>query len=362
VEIPLGLITSVTGVSGSGKSTLVRDTLYRAVAERLGAKAGKPYLGETVAAHRALTGWEALSGVALVDQSPIGKSPRSNPVTYVGAFDAIRARFAATPLARARGLGAGYFSFNVAGGRCETCKGDGHERVEMQFLADVFVTCPDCGGSRYSREALGITCRGRTIADVLRLTVDEAMAAFAGDPEVGRRLWVLQSVGLGYLRLGQPAPTLSGGEAQRLKIARELRPGSRTARGMLYVLDEPSVGLHAQDLSRLLRILRDLVDRGNTVVMVEHHLDLVARADHVIDLGPGGGEQGGRVVAQGSPSDVARAPDSVTGRFLRARLAAAGAERPARPRPAGGSPAPSRRSRPLRPGRPRGRRGPAVAA
>jgi excinuclease ABC subunit A len=362
VRFPLEAITAVTGVSGSGKSTLVRDTLVRAVAERLGARTGKPYLGETVGAYRALTGWEALSGVALVDQSPIGKSPRSNPVTYVGAFDAIRARFAATPLARARGLGPGYFSFNVAGGRCETCKGDGHERVEMQFLPDVFVTCPDCGGSRYSREALGIGYRGRTIADVLRLTVDEAMSAFAGDPEVGRRLWVLQSVGLGYLRLGQPAPTLSGGEAQRLKIARELRPGSRTARGMLYVLDEPSVGLHAEDLSRLLRILRDLVERGNTVVMVEHHLDLVARVDHVIDLGPGGGEQGGRVVAEGAPADVAGAPESVTGRFLRARLAAARAERPAWPRPAGGSPAPSRRSRPPGRGRPGGRRGPAVAA
>jgi excinuclease ABC subunit A len=190
----------------------------------------------------------------------------------------------------------------------------------MQFLADVYVTCPECGGSRFGREALEIAIRGRTIADVLRLTVDEALAFFASEPDIGRRLWVLQSVGLGYLRLGQPAPTLSGGEAQRLKIARELRPGSRTARGVLYVLDEPSVGLHAEDLSRLLRILQDLVERGNTVVMVEHHLDLVARADHVIDLGPGGGEQGGRLVAQGTPEQVARVEGSVTGRFLRRHL------------------------------------------
>ncbi len=361
-RFPLGAITAVTGVSGSGKSTLVRDTLHPAVAARLGAKVGKPYLGETVGRHRALSGWEALSGVVLVDQSPIGKSPRSNPVTYVGAFDAIRARFAATPLARARGLSPGYFSFNVSGGRCETCKGDGHERVEMQFLADVFVTCPDCGGSRYARDGLEIAYRGRTIADVLRLTVDEALAFFAEDPEIGRRLWVLQSVGLGYLPLGQPAPTLSGGEAQRLKIARELRPGSRTARGMLYVLDEPSVGLHAEDLSRLLRILQDLVERGNTVVMVEHHLDLVARADHVIDLGPGGGEEGGRLVAQGTPAELARAEGSVTGRFLRSHLGRAAASEPYRS--GGGLPEARSRRRALtgRRSGSRGRRGPGVAA
>jgi excinuclease ABC subunit A len=336
VRFPLGAVTAVTGVSGSGKSTLVRDTLYRAVAERLGAKSGKPYLAETVGRHRALRGWEGLAGVVLVDQSPIGKSPRSNPVTYVGAFDAIRAAFAATPLARARGLSAGYFSFNVAGGRCATCKGDGHEKVEMQFLPDVYVKCPDCGGARYSRETLEITHGGLSIADVLRLTVDQALGHFARAPEIGRRLWVLQAVGLGYLRLGQPAPTLSGGEAQRLKIARRLRMGgdfSRTqatsrrlsesggsAGGVLYVLDEPSVGLHPEDLARLLRILEDLVERGNTVVMVEHQLDLVARADHVIDLGPGGGPEGGALLVQGTPAEVARTPGSVTGAFLRRRL------------------------------------------
>jgi excinuclease ABC subunit A len=363
VRFPLEAITAVTGVSGSGKSTLVRDTLHRAVAERLVAKSGKPYPGEAVGRHRALSGWETLSGAVLVDQSPIGKSPRSNPVTYVGAFDAVRARFAATPLARARGLSAGYFSFNLPGGRCESCKGDGHERVEMQFMPDVFVTCPDCAGSRYARDALDVAYRGRTIADVLRLTVDEAMTFFADEPEIGRRLWVLQSVGLGYLPLGQPAPTLSGGEAQRLKIARELRPGSRTTRDMLYLLDEPSVGLHAEDLSRLLRILQDLVERGNTVVMVEHHLDLVARADHVIDLGPGGGEEGGRLVVQGTPAEVAATAASVTGRFLRERLGRV----PSVPsRPTGGSLADGARAalprlRGRRPA-PRGRRGPGVAA
>jgi excinuclease ABC subunit A len=291
-----------------------------------------------VGAHDAIEGVERLAGVVLVDQSPIGKSPRSNPVTYVHAFDPIRRIFADTPGAKRRGYGPGHFSFNTAEGRCPECQGDGHERIEMHFLPDVFVTCEACQGRRYRPEVLAVTWRGKTIADVLAMTVSEAIAFLEGEPAASRGLRVLQSVGLGYLALGQPATTLSGGEAQRLKIARELarRPSrpkgagrgkNRTrdresARGMLYVLDEPTTGLHNADVRALMRVLDELVARGNTVVLVEHHLDVIARADWVVDLGPDGGEGGGRVVAAGPPDEIALHEESHTGRALRARIGA----------------------------------------
>ncbi len=316
VRIPLGTLTTVTGASGSGKSTLVHDVVYRQLEGRLrGEHSAKQHLGEPVGAVAALKGWEQLEDVVLIDQAPIGRTPRSNPVTYVKAFDELRALFANEALARARGYAPSTFSFNVAGGRCEACEGAGHVLIEMVFLANVFVPCEVCGGSRFKREVLDVKVQGANIAQALEWTVDQAIQRLHRHPRLARCLWYLQQVGLGYVRLGQPATTLSGGEAQRMKIARELaraRGGRR-----LYILDEPTTGLHLDDVRVLCRVLDRLVDAGHTVLVIEHNLDLIKRADWVIDLGPGAGDQGGRVVAAGTPEDVARAPASATGRYLR---------------------------------------------
>jgi excinuclease ABC subunit A len=308
LRLPLGTLTVVTGVSGSGKSTLVHDTLYRAVA-----RAFKTEF-QTPGAHTAVTGIEYLKGVRLIDQQPIGRTPRSNPVTYVKAFDEIRKLYAALPRAKSLGLGAGAFSFNVPGGRCESCQGDGFQKLEMYFFEDVYVSCQECEGRRYRAEVLGVRHRGKSIADVLALTVDEAVDFFAAIPALARRLRTLQETGLGYLRLGQPATTLSGGEAQRLKIATEL--AARAAGEMLYVLDEPTTGLHLDDVKKLLGVLHRLVDAGNTVLLVEHHLDVIRAADWVVDLGPEGGDEGGEIVAEGPPEVIAQTPGSYTGKFL----------------------------------------------
>jgi excinuclease ABC subunit A len=319
---PLGTLTAVTGVSGSGKSTLVHDVLYRQLSLRLkGAHGAKEHLGEAVGAVADLVGCEALNDVVLVDQSPIGRSPRSNPITYVKAFDDIRQLFAAQPLSHARGYSPTTFSFNaVQGGRCTSCDGAGYVQIEMVFLADVFVPCDACGGTRYERDVLDVKIKGLSICDVLQLTVDEAIQRFRHQDKLGRMLWHLQQVGLGYLRLGQPATTLSGGEAQRLKIARQLANVVRKTERRLYILDEPTTGLHLDDIRTLLKVLDRLVDAGHTVVVIEHHIDVIKRADWVIDLGPEGGGQGGHIVAQGTPEEVAES-GTHTGGYLRQALA-----------------------------------------
>jgi excinuclease ABC subunit A len=323
VRLPLHTLTVVTGVSGSGKSTLVHDVLYRQLERRLkGGHSAKEHLGEAVGEVAALEGWEAIGDVVLIDQSPIGRTPRSNPVTYVKAFDELRQLFAALPRARERRYTPSTFSFNVPGGRCEACEGAGHVLVDMVFLANVFVPCEICGGKRFKREVLEVKLDGQSIHDVLEWTVDQALRRFHKQPRLARALWQLQQVGLGYLRLGQPATTLSGGEAQRLKIARELTlAGTRRAPGggrrrHLYILDEPTTGLHLDDVRTLCRVLDRLVDAGHTVLVIEHHLDVIKRADWIVDLGPGAGAEGGRVVAAGTPEEVARAAGSVTGRYL----------------------------------------------
>ena len=335
VDIPLGTLSAVTGVSGSGKSTLIYDVLYRNLEAKMhGGHSAKSHLGEPVGAVRTLTGWEFLQDVVLVDQSPIGRSPRSNPVTYIKAFDEIRELFAQQPLARQRKYTPATFSFNMAGGRCEACEGAGHVQVEMVFLADVFVPCEACGGTRYKRDVLEVRIQGHSIHDVLQWTVEEAITRFRHQPKLGTALWHLQQVGLGYLRLGQPATTLSGGEAQRLKIARELIGAGKRDGRKLYILDEPTTGLHLDDVRVLIQVLDRLVDAGHTVLVIEHHLDVIKRADWVVDMGPEAGDAGGRLVVQGTPETVAGAKESHTGRWLAPVLAAGAALPSPAPHPA----------------------------
>ena len=318
VKIPLGVMCCVTGVSGSGKSTLVNEVLLKAVSNRL--HRSKQRAG----VHRRITGLEQLDKIISVDQSPIGRTPRSNPATYIGLFDQIRDLFSKTQEARARGYKPGRFSFNVKGGRCEVCRGDGQIKIEMHFLPDVYVPCEQCHGKRYNKETLEVRFKGKTIADVLEMPIEEALEFFAHIPKIRRRVEALNDVGLGYMRLGQPATTLSGGEAQRVKLAAEL---SKVATGRtLYILDEPTTGLHFADIQRLLEVLNRLVVAGNTIVVIEHNLDVIKVADRVIDLGPEGGDEGGRVIATGTPEQVARVADSHTGQFLAPKLPAAKAK------------------------------------
>ncbi len=318
VSIPLGTLTVVTGVSGSGKSTLVHDVLYRQL-ERLihGEHSAKSHLGEEIGEVDSVDGYGGIEDVVLIDQSPIGRSPRSNPITYIKGFDEIRELFADQPESRRRKYTPSTFSFNMPGGRCEACQGAGHVQVEMVFLADVFVPCESCDGTRFKPEVLEVRVNGRSIHDVLQWTVDEAVRQFRHQPKLGLALWHLQQVGLGYLRLGQPATTLSGGEAQRLKIARELISARKRKGRKLYILDEPTTGLHLDDVRTLNHVLDRLVDAGHTVVVIEHHLDVIKRADWVIDMGPEAGAGGGRVVAAGTPEEVARVRESHTGRYLK---------------------------------------------
>ncbi|MGI6034226.1 MAG: excinuclease ABC subunit UvrA [Limnochordia bacterium] len=312
VEIPLGLFVCVTGVSGSGKSTLINEILYKRLAHELHRAAERP------GSHDDILGLEHLGKVINIDQSPIGRTPRSNPATYIGAFDGIREVFSLTPEARMRGYKPGRFSFNVKGGRCEACRGDGIIKIEMHFLPDVYVPCEICKGRRYNRETLEIRYKGKTIADVLDMRTEEALEFFQNIPRVQRKLQTLNDVGLGYIRLGQPATTLSGGEAQRVKLAEEL--SRRTDGRTLYLLDEPTTGLHAYDIQKLLEVLSRLVDGGDTVVVIEHNLDVIKCADYIIDLGPEGGDDGGCIVAAGTPEEVAQSPGSYTGRYLRTVL------------------------------------------
>jgi excinuclease ABC subunit A len=313
-EFPLGCFVAVTGVSGSGKSTLVEDILQRTLARYFFRARVVP------GAHDRITGLEHLDKVIDIDQTPIGRTPRSNPATYTGLFTPIRELFAEMPEAKLRGYGPGRFSFNVKGGRCEACKGDGLVKIEMHFLPDVYVTCEQCRGKRYNRETMDVKFRGMSISEVLDLTVEDAMAHFENQPRIHHKLVTLNDVGLGYIHLGQSATTLSGGEAQRVKLATELsrRDTGRT----LYILDEPTTGLHFEDVRVLLDVLHKLVDRGNTVLVIEHNLDVIKTADWIVDLGPEGGSGGGQIVATGTPEDVAKVKASFTGHYLKKVLAA----------------------------------------
>jgi excinuclease ABC subunit A len=322
IRIPIGALTVVTGVSGSGKSTLVHDVLYRALENHLvGENTAKRHLGESVGAYDELTGWDAIDEVVMIDQSPIGKSPRSNPVTYIKAFDQIRAIFADAPLSRQRKYTPGTFSFNVEGGRCEDCEGAGSLEVEMVFMADVHVPCDACGGKRFKPEVLDVKVNGKNIAGVLELTVDQAIRFFPREEKLGQALWQLQQVGLGYLRLGQPATTLSGGEAQRVKIARELALSGKKRGKKLYIMDEPTTGLHLDDIKRLAEVMDRLIEQGHTLLLIEHNLDVIKIADWIIDLGPEGGAEGGRLVAMGRPEEIVEVAESYTGQWLKPILA-----------------------------------------
>ena len=312
VKFPLGTLTLVTGVSGSGKSTLVNEILYRGIASRFYRAKGKP------GKHKKIKGLEHIDKVINIDQQPIGRTPRSNPATYTGVFDAIRELFSQVSESRMRGYKAGRFSFNVKGGRCEACRGDGILKIEMQFLPDVYVPCEVCKGARYNRETLEVHYKGKTIAEVLDMTIDDAVTFFQNVPRIARKLEIIRDVGLGYIRLGQPATTLSGGEAQRVKLATEL--SKRSTGKTLYILDEPTTGLHAADIHKLLVILQRLVDGGDTVVVIEHNLDVIKAADYVIDLGPEGGLHGGTIIAKGTPEQIAEIPASYTGQFLKPLL------------------------------------------
>nr|MCU0475494.1 ATP-binding cassette domain-containing protein [Anaerolineae bacterium] len=309
VDIPLGQLVCVTGVSGSGKSTLIVDILYAKLAQAINGSRERP------GAHRSIDGLAQVDKIINIDQSPIGRTPRSNPGTYTKMFDAIRELFAELPESKIRGYGPGRFSFNVKGGRCEACQGQGQIKIEMQFLPDIYVDCEVCGGTRYNRETLQVHFKGRNIAEVLDLTVTEGLSFFENVPTIRNKLETLDAVGLGYIRIGQPATQLSGGEAQRIKLSREL--SKRATGSTIYILDEPSTGLHAVDVKRLIDVIQQLVDAGNSVVVIEHNLDIIKVADHVIDLGPEGGDGGGLLIAQGTPEQVAEVAGSFTGQYLR---------------------------------------------
>ena len=312
VKIPLGVFNCVTGVSGSGKSTLVNEVLYKYLARELNGSNEKPGKCDKI------IGLENIDKIINIDQSPIGRTPRSNPATYTGVFDIIRDVFTGTNEAKMRGYQKGRFSFNVPGGRCEACQGDGVVRIEMNFLPDIYVPCEVCNGKRYNRETLEVKYKGKSISDVLDMTVEEALEFFANLPRIKNKIQTLADVGLGYIKLGQPSTTLSGGEAQRVKLATELskRPTGKT----LYILDEPTTGLHIADVHRLVDILQRLVDTGNTILVIEHNLDLIKTADHIIDLGPEGGDGGGQVIAIGTPEQISKNEKSYTGKFLKKYL------------------------------------------
>ena len=312
VDIPLSVMTVVTGVSGSGKSSLVNEVLYKSLAQKINKSKVKP------GAFDSIEGIDQLDKIIEIDQSPIGRTPRSNPATYTGVFDDIRDVFAQTNEAKIRGYQKGRFSFNVKGGRCEACKGDGIIKIEMHFLPDVYVPCEVCDGKRYNRETLEVTYKGKNIAEVLEMTVEEATYFFENIPKIHRKLQTLVDVGLGYITLGQQATTLSGGEAQRVKLASELH--KRSTGRSIYILDEPTTGLHVDDISRLLKVLNRLVENGDTVVIIEHNLDVIKTADHIIDLGPEGGDGGGTLVATGTPEEIANVESSYTGKYLKTVL------------------------------------------
>ena len=312
VSFPLGVMTCVTGVSGSGKSSLVNEILYKSLAKQLNRARTIP------GKHEGIEGVEQLDKIIAIDQSPIGRTPRSNPATYTGVFDMIRDLFAATTDAKERGYKKGRFSFNVKGGRCEACSGDGIIKIEMHFLPDVYVPCEVCGGKRYNRETLEVKYKGKNIYDVLNMTVEEALKFFENVPSIYRKIATLNDVGLSYIKLGQPSTELSGGEAQRIKLATEL--SKRGTGKTIYVLDEPTTGLHFADVHKLVDILRKLSDGGNTVIVIEHNLDVIKTADYIIDMGPEGGDKGGTVIAKGTPEEVAACPQSYTGQYVKKYL------------------------------------------